>query len=209
MASGASAFWLNDFTTLEQLSGGHDPMAINRAQQISVYTIYTGQNAGAADAEISTIWLKAFGVRAIYVPGAKSREFWKPFANPMKFEGVLPKVWETEDDRIYEVPGVVGLAYAVPLDRRVTREPIHGLDVADVRTYVNSLRPLAFEWRGRGIAKIGGSIKTGEGVSVQVNFTPGWSATANGKPVTVEEDGIGLIWLNPACVTCEIELRYR
>ena len=44
---------------------------------------------------------------------------------------------------------------------------------------------------------------------MQVTYDPGWVATANGRPVVVTRDGIGLITLHPLCDgRCEIELSF-
>ena len=47
---------------------------------------------------------RSAGARAISVPGPKSPEYYKPFANPRKFEGVLPVLWREGDDTVYGVP---------------------------------------------------------------------------------------------------------
>ncbi|MBL8294685.1 MAG: hypothetical protein JNN08_22765, partial [Bryobacterales bacterium] len=211
MASGSAAFWLNEFTEMEQLSGGHDPMAINRAQQVAVYTIYTGQNAGARDAEVSELWLRAFNVGAIYVPGERTVDPWRPCVNPLKFAGRLPVVWERGDERIYAVPGVKpGLAQAIPEGSVVTKAPAHGLDTGQVERYVVALGTgqLTWAWVGRNKARVKGALARGQVVSVQINYHPGWRARANGQPVAVERDGLGLVLLRPRCGECEIELEF-
>ncbi len=59
---GGDAQWLfNVYSDNPQLGAGHEPTAPNFAQQVAVYEIYTGQNAGSRDTEISILWLKAFG----------------------------------------------------------------------------------------------------------------------------------------------------
>jgi hypothetical protein len=80
--SGSSSFLYNVFTNNPQLHGGHDPFVPNPFIRTVAFTIYSGMNAGARDAEYSVFWLKAFGAHAISVSGANGREFYKPFANP-------------------------------------------------------------------------------------------------------------------------------
>ena len=53
---------------------------------------------------MAVLWLKAFGVDAVAVSGPRSREFFKPFRNPRKFDGLLPELWRDGDDVIYRVP---------------------------------------------------------------------------------------------------------
>ena len=97
---------------------------------IAAFTIFSGRNAGARDAEYSVFWLKAFGARAISVSGPNGREYYKPFANPRKFDGVLPVLWREGDDIIYEAPSrSTSLAHVIPGAAVATRTPLHGLDM--------------------------------------------------------------------------------
>lgn len=216
MATSSEAFWLNEFTSLPQLSGGHDPMGANRAQMIAVYTIYTGDSAGVHDADISIAWLRAFGAAAIFVPGANGRDDWKPFANPNKFDGKLPVVWQSGDDRIYELPtNSPSLAHTLPKDALVECPPVHGLDTFEVERYVAALdaekSTLSLDWQGPSRAVIRGEVPAGHVVSIQINHYPGWTANVNGRPTDVHADGIGLMWLDLQCGpgNCEIELSFR
>jgi hypothetical protein len=62
-----------------------------------------------------------------------------------------------------------------------------------------------FEWRGSREARIRARLTPGEVVSVQINYHPGWHATAG----NVGPDGIGLMVIEPKCVgDCEISLRF-
>jgi hypothetical protein len=215
MVSGDTGTWFNVFTDNPQLSAEHEPFSPNWMADIAVYTIYTGQNAGDRDAEYSILWLKAYGCNAITVPGPRSREDYRPFRNPAKFEGVLPLLWHDEDDSIYAVPQrSTSLAHVIPADADVTRPPIHGLDVPQVARFVaameNSALPLAdFSWRSATRARIRTEAHPGQVVAVQVTYDPGWVATANGRPAAVTRDGIGLITLHPSCDgSCEILLSF-
>jgi len=64
---GSDAIWMNVFTDTPQISGCCDQGVSNLQSHIALYTIYTGQNAGARDSEISILWLKAFGAHAVAV----------------------------------------------------------------------------------------------------------------------------------------------
>jgi hypothetical protein len=104
MLAGSMAVFLNTFAPTEQLSAQPYTTAPNWEEQVGVYTIYSGQNAGVRDGEISLLWLKAFGVQSVAVPGPHSPEYWKPFVNPRKFDGMLPVLWQEDDTTIYRVP---------------------------------------------------------------------------------------------------------
>src|SRR6202011_158580 len=185
---------MNVFTDTPQVGGCCDQGVSNFQSRIALYTIYTGQNAGARDAEISIVWLKAFGAHAVAVSGPRSTEPFKPFANPRKFDGVLKELWRDGDDAIYEVPHR-GNSLAYVVDRRhiVWSAPFHGLDVGPLMPYIQSLDdarlPLAtFEWTSRHSARIAASIEPDQLVSVQISYDPRWHATVNGSPRRVVSD---------------------
>jgi hypothetical protein len=215
LVGGAYSFWFNDFTDTPQLHGGHDPMQPDWLTLIATYTIYSGKSAGARDADLSILWLRALGVRAIAVPGAHSQEYYKPFVNPRKFEGRLPVLWHEGDDTIYGVPvRSASLAHVVPVKALVTRAPVNGLDTGEMERYVEALEDPAlpgasFEWRNWHQAQILAPVEPGQAISVQVRYAPGWRARANGQALPVGKDGLGLIALKPACQgPCAIALSY-
>jgi hypothetical protein len=215
MVSGDTEFLYNVVSDNPQMSGAHQPTAPNLVQKFSVYTIYTGQNAGDRDGEYSVLWLKAYGNRAVTVPGEKSRETYHPFAHPHKFDGLLPALWHDEDDTIFAIPQrSASLAHVVPKNAIAAREPIHGLDVDPVRPYVMalddpSLPPAKLTWLGPSHARIVTVTKPGELISVQESWAPGWRASVGRSDVPVRKDGIGLMFLDPHCDgPCEVNLWY-
>src|SRR5207244_1619491 len=114
--------------------------APNWEEQIAVYTIYIGENAGDRDGPISLLWLTAFGVQAVAVPGPHSSQYWRPFIRPAKFEGMLPVLWREDDTTIYRVPQrFPSLAHVLRPDQLVRHAPVHGLDTVEVQRYVTAL----------------------------------------------------------------------
>src|SRR5262249_40510833 len=110
MVPGSIAQWFNVFSSAPQLSGGSYSTTPNWNQQEAMSSVLAGRDAGE-----SILWLKAFGVQAVTVVGAKSQEFWKPYADPKKFDGILPVLWQFEDTTIYRVPQrSASLAHVVP-----------------------------------------------------------------------------------------------
>jgi hypothetical protein len=213
--SGSSSLLFNAFTNNSQLHGGHDQHTVNPFIPIADFTIRTGMNSGARDAEYAVFWLKAYGAHSVAVPGPKSTEYYRTFANPRKFEGVLPVLWREGDDTIYEVPSrSSSLAHVMPASAVPARTPVHGLDIAPVEAYVAALddssNPLAtFEWEGMSQARIRTSVGRGQVVAVQVTNERGWEAWANGKRQPVRGDAIGQMVIEPDCTgPCEISLRY-
>ena len=90
MMPGSIAQWTNAFTDLQQFTGSSWSMAHNPAQQRAVDAVYAGTGNAERDVSISLAWLKGYGVGAVCVSGRESPEFWKPFQNPSRFQGVLP-----------------------------------------------------------------------------------------------------------------------
>ncbi len=214
MMGGSMGNFLDTFTSMEQLSAQPYTTAPNWEQQIAMYTIYVGQNAGDRDGDFSLLWLKAFGVQAVAVPGPQSPEYWKPFTKPRKFEGMLPVLWREDDTTIYRVPQrSASLAHAMRPDQLVRRAPMHGLDTDEVQRFVRALDSASgqagMEWRGANRARIRALLKPGEIVSTQINYHPGWHATVKGGDRPVHADGIGLMVVTPNCLgDCEIILEY-
>jgi hypothetical protein len=215
MAPGSVSFYMNAFTDTPQLGGGAEQGTPNWENRVALYVLYSGQNAGAEDGQISVVWLKAFGVHAVAVGGPRSGEYYKPFVNPRKFAGLLPEVYRDGDDYIYAVPSRTGsLAHVVREADLVREAPIHGLDVGQVRRYVAALEdpvlPIAeMTWTSRHSARIVADLHRDQFVSVQVTYHPGWRAVVNGARRRVIGDKIGLIAIEPQCEgRCTIELLY-
>jgi hypothetical protein len=211
--SSGAGLWLNAFVDTPQMNSGHTQFNPNFAvEEGATYAIYSGENAGARDAEVSILWLKAFGCHAIYVPGPNSRIATKPFVHPGKFQGVLPVLWHAEDDTIYAVPQrTKSLGHVVPEAAIVQRQPIHGLDTDEVARYVAALDDPALPgdvmtWPDPNRGHIDTILHPGQVLSIQSTYDKGWIATANGKPADVTRDGIGLTVVHPACDgPCSIE----
>ena len=215
MVAGSYSFQFNDFTDTPQILGGHDTMLPNLVMRIAGFVLYSGMNAGARDGEISVLWLQALGAHAVVVPGPQSSEVYKPFANPRKFEGLLPVLWREGDDTIYAVPArSSSLAHVLPAQAAVARTPIHGLDVAGIERYVQALNDPALPeatllWRNPSAADISATMQPEQTVSVQVTYHPGWRATVNGGALPVQRDGLGLIHLEPRCNgRCDLTLMF-
>jgi hypothetical protein len=213
--AGSSSFLYNVFTDNPQFQGGHIQFATNRFIPGAVFQIQSGTDAGSRGTEVSVEWLKAFGTRAIAVSGPKSTDAYRAFANPRKFDGVLPLLWREGDDAIYEVPSPpASLAHAIPAAAVVKRTPIHGLDIEPVEPYIAALEdsrypPATFQWKGMSEAEIRATVERGQVVAVQVTYDRGWEAYANGKRQPIRPDAIGLMTIEPDCDgPCEISLRY-
>lgn len=215
MIPGSISFWANVFTETPQMTGCCLQSLLTRQPQIFSYLIGAGYMDDAGSSEYSLLWLKAFGVRAIAMAGSASREHYKDYRFPHRFDGRLPLAWSSGDDFIYSVPArAPGLARVVPASAAVRKAPEHGADVTELRPFVRALDdpslPLAdFNWVDVNTARIRGTLTADQALSVAVAWDPGWSAMANGRAVAARPDGLGLIEVDPQCAgVCEVRLHW-
>ncbi len=216
MMMGSIGFWANAFTDVAQVGSQPYTTAPNWNQQLATYIIKAGKDPGDQDAAVSILWLKAFGAQAVSVPGPQSPEYWKPFANPGKFERVLPVLWRERDHRVSIgfQSGHFSLAHVLRPDELVHHAPIHGLDVGELRRFVAAMEdpaapPATLHWEGNNRAVIQARLQPGEVVSAQITYHPGWHARVNGSEREIRPDGIGLIALDAGCSgDCRIVLDY-
>jgi uncharacterized membrane protein len=214
-APGNIGYWMNLWNDTPQVSGCCDQGVPDVEHRVSDYAIYTGQNAGARDAEISSIWLRAYGATAIATDGPRSTEPFKPFWHPAKFEGVLPVLWRDGDDVIYEVPERLrSLAHVIPAGAVIARAPENGLAVEPMEKYVAAIEDPAlpearFEWTSRHSAHIATSVQPDQRLAVQVSFDPGWNAWVRGARRPIRRDKLGQMVIDTGCSgACIIEMVY-
>ncbi|HSB14973.1 MAG TPA: hypothetical protein VLE22_10975 [Bryobacteraceae bacterium] len=215
MLPGSVGFFLNVFTDTPQFAGGFDQGIVNPNYAAFHYQLLTGENAGNQEGTVAVTTLKAFGVDAVGVSGPRSREVFKPFRNPRKFDGLLRELWRDADDVIYDVGRrSKSLAHVIRRADLPARAPIHGLDLDPMRPYVAALDDPALpaaemKWSSRHSAVVSASIEPGQVLSVQISYHPGWSATVAGAPVRLYGDALGQIVVEPGCEgPCTVELVY-
>jgi hypothetical protein len=203
-APGNVSLWMNMFTDVPQVAGCCDQGIPTMEHRIAVYVIYTGQNAGARDAEISVLWLKAYGADAIGVTGPKSGDPFTPYWNPRKFEGVLPLLWRDGDSAVYAVPRrSASLAHVIDRSAVVTRPPENGLDVAPLEALAASMEnsanpPASFRWKSLHEAEIGAQPGPNQVIFAQVTYDAGWrAADERGVELKTAPDALGLMTIEP------------
>lgn len=208
-ASGGLRFRLNSWFEVPQVGGGFESGLANRVPVDLVYAARTGKaDIGRGPIDLLT-QLKAMGVEYVVVHGPKSREYYRDFTNPGRFDAALPAVFRMEDDTIYHLP-VKSLAHLVALEELPEGHRPPQLD-AYAAAMDDPERPkLATAWRGTDVLDIRGPCPSGRIVSVQVNWDAGWAAYQDGSPLKVEKDRLGFILLRPAASpAARIELRYE
>jgi len=214
-APGSVSVWMNMFTEVPQMVGCCDQSVPSFEHRVAFYTIYAGDNITDPNARNSLLWLKAYGIHAIGVSGAHGREFFKPFTRPDKFAGILPEMWRSGADAVYQVPlRSTSLVHVIPEAAVVSRSPYNGVDVAPLEPFVAALEnsqlpPARIVWPNAHRARILAQLALGQVISLQNSYAPGWHAAANGRTARVTEDGIGLTIIKTDCTgTCVIEMSY-
>jgi hypothetical protein len=194
-ATGGLRFRLNSWFDLAQTGGGFESGLTSRQVLSLAHCVRTAECGDPVDA------LRALGVEYLVVHGRKSREHYRDFRDSHAFDGRLEAVHREEDDVIYRVP-FSSLAHLVKPEER------------DLRSYAASLgdtaRPrLSAAWRGSSALDVEGAVEDGMLVSVQVRAEDGWSASQDGRPLSVERDALGWMLLKPTpSAATHISLRY-
>ncbi len=212
-APGSVSFWMNAFTDNPQVMGCCDQSIINPQNRIAAYIIPAGYGDQEKDAEISLLWLKAYGAQAVIAGGPNTREFYKTYTHPQKFDGRLKVLWNSGDDKIYQVPWRADPLVRVVRSIDVVHDPpANGIDTSEMRDFVAAfddptLPVASTTWDSPQKGRFHANLEPDQVVSVAINWHSGWTAQANGHPIPVLKDGLGFILLKPGCTgECNIVL---
>jgi len=203
-------FWLNYFTDIWQVRGGHWQAATNPWIDHASYQI-----TSHPDGETSILWLKALGVSHVVVNTPYSPIHYRDFRFPDKFENLLEPVWGNEGDLLYQVPLPFMLTGAVNLNEmEEVTSPQRGDDKQALKSYIAWIEKpteskLGLKMVTNDLYQIEGKISQGEGVLVQLTYAPGFQAqAASGEKVRILKDPLGFVVLVPP-ETGEIEIFLR
>ncbi|MES1262688.1 MAG: hypothetical protein ABUS49_13220, partial [Acidobacteriota bacterium] len=215
LAPGTVSFWMNTVTDTPQTVGCCEQSVVSKVDFILAYLTAAGYRTDDETADYSLLWMKAWAVEAFAIGGPASREHYKAFSFPNRFRGRLPLLWSSGDDYIYSIPErTPGLARVVPVAKLVRHAPDNGIDDRELRPFVAALDdpglPIAtYAAQGPNKAVIRASLQPDQAVSVAVSYHPGWTASVNGRNVSMHADGLGLIAVEPGCTgDCTIDLSW-
>ena len=212
-ASGGLRFRLNAWFEIPQVGGGFESGLRNRTPVVLAHQVRTGLNSTPGQETADAILaLRTMGVEYIVVHGTKSREHYRDFSNPLKFDGVLELVHREEDDSIYRVP-YRSLAHLVRWEERL--EWPRASKLPRLSPYVAAMddpsrSPLATEWIGNNQLRISGRVDPEMLVAVPVSYDAGWRATQGDHEVEILRDSLGFLMLRAEPVSSPpIVLTYR
>jgi hypothetical protein len=202
-AIGTVSYWLNNFSDLQQVTGGFEHATPNPQNRDAIKAITFEGPAPAL------LWLRALGADIAVVGGPKTRAPFRTIADPAKFDTFARKIWNEGDDSIYLIP-----RRSRSLAHVVRRADLAVHAETDLQRYVSALEdaslPVAvFTWQNPHTALVSVGVPPGDVLSVQINYDPGWHATVNGSPRRIEPDGLGLMAIDPSCTgPCTLVLTY-
>jgi len=212
---GSVCFWLDAVSAQPQLSGGFDQGLTNSLLPALSFQLSSGMNAGPREGQIAVALLKAFGVDTVAVGGPQSREYYKVYKNPRKFDGLLPEIWREGDDVIYRVPRrSASLAHVMRREDLVAAPPVYVTQIELLAPYLAALDAPGYataqmQWTRPGAFSITADLKRDEVISVQETYDAGWQATAAGERVPLHPDGLGQTVIEPSCEgPCAVTLEY-
>jgi hypothetical protein len=213
MAPGSIGSWMNDFTPQPQLMGGSFTTMPTLTMQIGTWGVMN-LNPTEPQRDVAKLWLQAYGVDALVVPGPASPEPWKKFVEPTQFQSLFPLLWRERDTSIYSVPRTYrSLASIVPENRIVRRKLVSFFQLDEIQPYVAAMEDSSsqadWEWLNNNAGLARGIARPGSVLSLHITYHPGWKAFVNNSPVRVAADGLEQIVVWPNCTgPCEVKLIY-
>jgi hypothetical protein len=205
--TGDHAFWADVFADVPQVRGGVDFAFSNPWWAHVTYQVNNG-----TDADISQLWMAALPVRYIVVTGPASTEVYRDFADPRKFDGRLPVVFDERGVRIYEVSraGDPRLVIARVAD---VAAPTSAIDRTAISEYVKRITDGRasgkLEPRGLGGWRAEVELRDGEQVVLRQAYDTGWRATVDGRSANVRADPIGQLAIEVPPGRHVVELDHR
>jgi hypothetical protein len=172
----------------------------------------TYQVNNGTDADISQLWMAALPVRYIVVTSPSSTEVYRDYADPKKFDGRLPVVFDERGVRIYEVSrvGDPRLVVARVADLAAPTSAIDRTAISDyVRRIDDGRASSTLEARGLGAWRAEVDLRDGEQVVLRQAYDTGWRATVDGRSAVVRADPIGQLMIEVPQGRHVIELDHR
>lgn len=210
-ATGSTAFWLNAFADIPQVTGCCEQGRPNPFIQHLLYLVNVGKDD---EVQLAADWLTVYGASTLIVAGPGSNDAFRDVADAGKFAAVMPLKATVAGNLIYSIQGdhytlahrLRAGEYFRDTPKALYRTPEFDRLVAAIR---DPGRNLDFAWQSGTQATVRGHLEPGDMVWVQVSAMPGWKAVVNGAERPVKADGITYLLVDPRCSgDCEIALRF-
>ncbi|MEP6962403.1 MAG: hypothetical protein ABI995_09995, partial [Acidobacteriota bacterium] len=201
-ATGSTSSWMNLYSDTPQFFGCCEQSILADQFRMAIYQIHTGDGAKDRDAEITTMWLKAYGASAVAVQASGTAQFGQPFVNPKKFDGYLKEIWRDGDNVIYRVPRPSpSLAHVINRTSLMYRSPENGIDTKTLSPFIDALDHPAslatMRWLNQHEIEITATTEPNQVIYLQQTYDNGWHAYDNVAELQITRDILNLTVINP------------
>lgn len=209
--TGTLRFWWNAWHNGQQIGGGSEQGVHN----IGI-TPFFWRSVTSKDPMLDIAWMQAYGVDQVMVNDKTSKLPIVDFEHPMKYQGVLPVIWEDgAGNWIYAIPRKHdGLARVVDAARYSSiRAPEGGDDADAVNLYVDLLEKsttstAATRWLNPDSLEITAETAPGQALAVQVAYDSYWRAREGGIEYIIQRDPFGHLHIDVPPGRHRIEMRF-
>lgn len=194
-AAGNYSFYLNYFTDIWQLRGGLYQAKTHFWPEHIYFQLVNGK-----DSRITEAWLKIANIKYAVINTAASRELYKEFKHPEKFQS-LPVAYQNQGDTIYEISHS-GPAKVVNLDWMSTyRPPVKADDKEPLFAYeqwLDQAAPADFTMLDNDHYQVSAEVQPRQGILVQMTYDTGFRAKSDRGKIGIRPDPLGFMVLVPA-----------
>ncbi len=160
------------------------------------------------------MWAKAFNLGYIVVNYPDSKNAYKDFIYPSKFEGKLEERYNQDGDRIYKVPlKNPELAQLVDKEKFLNlKVPFNGIDKDNIKAYSdlvndNATPITSFNRVNNDQMIIKANLENNKILSIQETYDAGWRVYINNKKIKTKKDVIGNMYIDPE-LSGEYEIKF-
>ncbi|HEY5600966.1 MAG TPA: hypothetical protein VIK81_02645 [Patescibacteria group bacterium] len=199
MVTGNYSFYLNYFTNIPQLNGGHYQSSRHPWADHIYY-----QLANDKDGVVSSAWMEIANLEYMVYTTDGSSEPFKDFKiGQEKFESFSSKIEEVNGDIYYKTNlKNPSLAQIVDISQmKELKKPFNAIDKKAIFPYLEwinekSEKPAEFSKINNNHYQIKANLKEGEGVLVQMTADRSWKAKAGNEGINVGKDPLGFVILD-------------
>lgn len=201
-APGSLSDWMNLYSDVWQFYGCCDQSVLADEIRFTGYLTYASGGAGERDAELTTLWLKLYGISAVAVQSNTTWQTGQPFLKPHKFDGHLDELWRDGESVIYRVPWTGSFAHVVPQRALPPRHPINALDVEPLLPLVAAIdKPsnnATLKWISQHEAEIIADMGPDDVIYLPQTYDAGWHAYLGSDELTITRNVLGMTTIRPA-----------